>query len=65
MFGETDENINKKMKAALRNDITPILFVGETIEELQKELTEDVLRRQLKKCLQGISIEMFKKIIIV
>ena len=65
MFGETDKNINKKIKAALRNDITPILFVGETIEELQKGQTDDVLRAQLQKCLEGISIEIFKKVIVV
>ncbi len=64
-FGETDENINKKIKAALRNDIIPILYIGETREELNRGLTGKVLKTQLDICLDGIDSSSFKKIIIV
>ena len=64
-FGETDKNINKKIRAALRNAITPILYVGETREELDQNLTEKVLSKQLDICLKDIDRESFRKIIIV
>jgi len=46
-FGETDETVNKKLKAALNNDITPIVCVGETLEEYESNRTEEVVRRQI------------------
>ena len=46
-FGENDENINKKLLACLRNNITPLMFIGETKKELEMGLTEEVLKRQL------------------
>jgi len=46
-FGETDETVNKKLKAALDNDITPIVCVGETLEEYESNRTEEVVRRQI------------------
>ena len=62
-FGETDENINKKIKAALRNDITPFLFVGETREELDRGLTDIVLDQQIETCLKDIDSISFQKIL--
>ncbi len=47
-FNETDSIINKKLKAAIENSIIPILCVGETIEEKEKGLTKQVLKRQLE-----------------
>jgi len=41
-FGETNENINKKVLACYRNGIIPFLFVGETKEEFDKGITEEV-----------------------
>lgn len=46
-FGETDETVNKKLHAALSNDITPIVCVGETLEEYESNRTEEVVRRQI------------------
>jgi len=46
-FGETDETVNKKLRAALENDITPIVCVGETLEEYESGQTEEVVRRQV------------------
>lgn len=53
-FGETDEGVNKRALAALANDITPIVCVGETLEERENDETETVLARQLTDGLNGI-----------
>ena len=45
-FGETDDMVNFKLKAALEGGLTPIVCVGEVLEEREANLTEDVLRRQ-------------------
>jgi triosephosphate isomerase len=49
-FGETDEIINKKMKAALKSGLKPILCVGERLEENEAGKTESVLIRQVTAC---------------
>ena len=46
-FGETDEIVNKKMKAALNHDLIPIMCIGETLVEKEKELTASVLKEQI------------------
>jgi triosephosphate isomerase len=53
-FGETDEGVNKRTLAALENDITPIVCVGETLEERESNITDKVLDRQLEVGLKGI-----------
>lgn len=45
-FGETDETVNAKMLQAFKNDITPIVCVGETLEEYEKGITKDVVKTQ-------------------
>jgi len=45
-FAETDDTVNLKLKAALEHGLTPIVCVGEVLEEREAGLTEDVLRRQ-------------------
>ena len=52
-FGETDENVNKKIRAATKNDLIPILCVGETEKERESEKTFSVLDKQVKKGLEG------------
>ncbi len=47
-FGETDETVNKRIEAALRNDLIPIVCVGETLEEREAGQTEAVLDRQVR-----------------
>ena len=54
-FGETDELINKKVISALGTNLCAILCVGETLEEREKGLTEEVIARQLKKALSQVS----------
>ena len=46
-FGETDEGVNKRTLAALKNGITPIVCVGETLDERETGVTEAVLEKQL------------------
>jgi len=46
-FGETDEMINAKILAAFKNKLTPILCIGEALEERKGEKTQDVLKKQL------------------
>ena len=53
-FKETDDLINKKVKAALKNNLRPILCVGERLEENEAGKTEDVVSRQVRVALQRI-----------
>lgn len=63
-FGETDEIINKKVKAVLEYDLTPILCIGETLQEREADKTFDVLKTQLDIGLDGISKESYDRIVI-
>ncbi len=53
-FNETDEIINKKLKIALKNNLTPILCIGETLEQRKAEKTHEVITKQFKNSLKGI-----------
>jgi triosephosphate isomerase len=53
-FGETDEIVNKKVKAALANKLQPILCVGERLEEKEAGRTKDVINRQVTGALKGL-----------
>ncbi len=64
IFGETDELINKKIKKALSAGLKPIFCVGELLEERESGSTNDVVKRQLLKGLEGISNDEMKNIII-
>jgi triosephosphate isomerase len=46
-FGETDETVNRKLRAALKHDLTPIVCVGETLDQYESGLTSEVVRRQI------------------
>lgn len=54
-FNESDDTVNRKLELALENGLTPILCVGEVLEEREAGLTEDVLRRQCMRAFNGIS----------
>jgi triosephosphate isomerase len=53
-FGETDDTVNKKLKAALKGGLTPIFCIGETLEEREAGDTFNVLRTQIAGGLKGI-----------
>jgi triosephosphate isomerase (TIM) len=56
-FGETDETVNKKIKAALAHGLVPIMAIGETLVENQTGRTAEVLSRQLRDGLAGIAAD--------
>jgi triosephosphate isomerase len=57
LFGETDEIVRKKLEAALRAGLPPILCVGETIEEREGGETEAVIKRQITSALDGLTAQ--------
>jgi triosephosphate isomerase len=57
VIGENDELINKKVHAAISGGLLPILCVGELIEERKANKTTEVVTRQMKKGLAGLSAE--------
>jgi len=63
-FGETDDTVNHKLKAALEAGLVPIVCVGEVIQEREAGLTEDVLRRQCTGAFRGISGAKAQKLVI-
>ena len=64
IFGETDELINKKVKAALAIGLTPIVCVGETLSENEAGLTSAVVTRQIRQGLDGLTAEEGVKLVI-
>ncbi len=63
-FNETDDTVNRKLEVALENGLTPIVCVGEVLEEREAGLTEDVLRRQCVRAFNGISARKAAKLTI-
>lgn len=63
-FGETNETVNKKMNAAYRYGLIPIVCVGETLEEREKNLTLKVIQNQINEGASGLSEENSKKLVI-
>jgi len=63
-FAETDDTVNLKLKAALDHGLTPIVCVGEVLEEREAGLTEDVLRRQCLRAFNAISAKKAAKLVI-
>src|ERR1700688_3502669 len=63
-FGETDDIVNFKLKSALEAGLTPIVCVGEVLEEREAGLTEDVLRRQCLRAFHAISSKKAGKLVV-
>lgn len=53
-FGETDETVNKKIKKALEHQLTPIVCVGELLEERESRQTEAVVEKQVRGAFSGL-----------
>ena len=64
MFNETDETVNKKLHAAFNHGLTPILCVGEYLEERESGQTEAVIEGQITKDLEGLTEEQVKELVI-
>lgn len=56
-FGETDEIVNKKVKAVLSNGMTPIMCFGETLEQREADRAEEIVTGQVKAGLAGLSTD--------
>ncbi len=63
-FGETDEIVNRKLLAAQKFDLTPIVCVGETLEQYESNQTRDVVMRQASLGLKGVSAEFAPRIVV-
>jgi triosephosphate isomerase len=64
ILGETDDEINEKVHAALEGGLIPIVCVGELLEEREAGQTLEVIRRQFDGSLAGLSNEQMKQIVI-
>ncbi len=63
-FGETDETVNKKVKAALANGLRPIMCVGEVLAEFEAGKTDEVVSRQTRAGLAGLVAEQMANVVI-
>ena len=63
-FAETDEIVNKKVKAALEYGLKPIICVGETLEEKEDGKTVEVITEQISKALKDLTLEDLRTIIV-
>ena len=63
-FAETDETVNKKIKAAFANDLKPIVCVGESLDQREAGKTEEIITNQTEKALEGLTNEQIKNTII-
>ncbi len=63
-FGETDDTVNLRLKAALAAGLTPICCVGEVLEEREAGLTDDVLRRQCVRAFHALSAKKAGKLVV-
>ena len=64
VLGETDEQINRKVHAALQHGLIPILCLGETLEERESDRTREVVQRQLEGSLAGIGDAQMAELVI-
>ena len=63
-FAETDETVNKKIKAALQNELKPIVCVGETLEQRESGEAQNIITTQTKLALEGLSKEQMQNVMI-
>lgn len=64
LFGETDDSVNRKLKAALRHGLVPILCVGETLEQREAGREEEVVGEQLRAALDGVQIADASRLVV-
>ena len=64
LFGETDATVNRKVAAAIGAGLTPIVCVGETLEERERNETLAVLDRQIKDGLDGLTADQVAELVV-
>ncbi len=62
-YNETDQDVNLKIKSAFENGLKPIVCVGESLEQREQGLTNDIISNQTRLALEGIEEEQVKRII--
>ncbi len=63
-FGETDETVNKKVGAALKHNLIPIVCVGESLAQREKNETFGVIETQIKNGLKGLTSDQWQQVVI-
>ena len=63
-FGETDEGVNRKIKAALAHDLTPMICVGESLEQNEAGQTQSFVSGQVRAAFAGLTAEQASQCII-
>ena len=63
-FGETDQTVNRKLHAALKFDLTPIVCVGETLDQYESGLTAEVVQRQIKLGFADVDSAVASRIVV-
>ena len=63
-FAETDETVNKKVKAAFKYGLKPIVCVGETLEQREAGKANEIVTNQIEKALEGLTDEQVKNTIV-
>ncbi len=63
-FGETDETVNKKVRAAQKYDLTPIVCVGETLQQYEANQTAEVVARQIRHGLAGLDSNFAPRLVV-
>lgn len=64
LYGETNEDVAKKMQAVVDAKLTPVICVGETLEERESGRTEAVIKEQLTSVIDAIGIDAFNNAVI-
>ncbi len=64
LFGETDECVFKKLQKVIDTDITPVVCIGESLDDREGGKLEEVLASQLALVLQNLSVEQLEKVVI-
>jgi triosephosphate isomerase len=64
LFGETDAMVNRKVGAAFANGLTPIVCIGETLDQRERNETFAVLDRQIRDGLDGVTSEQLVQLVI-
>jgi len=64
LFGETDATVNRKLAAAFAAGLTPIVCIGETLDQRERNETFDVLDRQIKQGLDGVTSDQLGQLVV-
>jgi triosephosphate isomerase len=64
VFGESDHDVNRKVHAALRHGLEPMICVGELLDEREKGVTRQVVERQIRGALEGVSAAEMARVLI-